>query len=214
MKENYQKLMEAEIQKIRILNKKPRLLLHACCAPCSSAVLEVLRDYFEITIFFYNPNICPKEEFICRLQELKRLLNEMNLENIDIISPRYNGDEFEDIARGLENVQEGGQRCLKCYRLRLEKTAQYAQAHKYDYFTTTLTVSPYKNAEWLNCIGLELENTYLTKYLCSDFKKKDGYKRSCELSKRYGLYRQNYCGCIYSEKAAKEGMEGKPIEKR
>ncbi len=200
MKTNYKILLDKEIEKIKALGHKPTLLLHACCAPCSSAVLEYLKDYFDITLFFHNPNISPESEFDFRLDELKRLVSEMNLE-IKTVSPEYDSREFENIALGLENVAEGGVRCEKCYRLRLRKAAEYAKEHNFDYFTTTLTVSPYKNAEWLNSIGLELEKEYGTKYLLSDFKKGDGYKRSIELSKVYKLYRQNYCGCVYSKQA-------------
>lgn len=209
MKINYQKLLDEEIEKINKQGLKPRLLLHVCCAPCSSAVLEYLYTHFDITLFFYNPNISPKDEFIYRLDELKRLIEEMNLENIKITVPEYNNREFENIAKGLEDLPEGGMRCKKCYRLRLEKTAEYAKENAFDYFTTTLSVSPYKNAEALNEIGGDLEKEFGIKYLYSDFKKKEGYKRSCELSRKYNLYRQNYCGCIYSKRIAEQPKEEK-----
>lgn len=199
MKVNYKLQMDKEIERIRNLNQKPTLLLHACCAPCSSAVLEVLHKYFDITMFFYNPNISPQSEFSFRLEELKRLLIEMNLAKIEVISPEYDYSEFEVIAKGMEDVPEGGARCAKCYRLRLEKLVSFAKEKEFDYATTTLSISPYKNAQWLNQIGLELGEKYGVKYLCSDFKKGEGYKRSCELSKEYNLYRQNYCGCVYSK---------------
>lgn len=209
MKINYQKMLDDEIEKINKQGLKPKLLLHACCAPCSSAVLEYLYNHFNITLFFYNPNISPETEFIYRLDELKRLIWEMNLEYITIIAPEYNNVEFENLAKGLEDLPEGGMRCKKCYRLRLEKTAEYAKDNSFDYFTTTLSVSPYKNAAALNEIGNELENEFGIKYLYSDFKKKEGYKRSCDLSKQYTLYRQNYCGCIYSKRFAEQSKEEK-----
>ncbi len=200
MKINYQKMLDDEIEKNQKANIKPTLLLHACCAPCSSAVLEYLYEHFNITLFFYNPNISPESEFNYRHEELKRLIVEMNLENIDIVVPDYDNNEFEALAKGLEDLPEGDKRCKKCYRLRLAKTAEYAKEKCFDYFTTTLSVSPYKNANALNEIGGELEKELGIKYLYSDFKKKEGYKRSCELSRQYNLYRQNYCGCIYSKK--------------
>lgn len=202
MKVNYQKMLDDTIAQNQRLNIKPSLLLHACCAPCSSAVLEYLHEHFKITLFFYNPNIAPLEEFIYRLEELKRLIVEMNFNDVEVVTPDYNNNEFEVLAKGLENLPEGDKRCKKCYRLRLLKTAEYAKEHGFDYFTTTLSVSPYKNAQALNEIGGELEKEFGTHYLYSDFKKKEGYKRSCELSREYNLYRQNYCGCIYSKQVA------------
>ena len=204
MKVNYKRLMDAEIETIKATDKKPTLLLHACCAPCSSAVLEVLNDIFDITLFFYNPNISPESEFNFRLDELKRLTDNMNLSDIGIVVPEYNNSEFFEIAKGLENFAEGGARCKKCYRLRLSKSVEYAKANGFDYVTTTLSISPHKNADWLNEIGKELADSAEIKYLYSDFKKGEGYKRSCELSKLYNLYRQDYCGCIYSKKLQKE----------
>ncbi len=204
MKVNYKRLMDAEIEKIKATGKKPTLLLHACCAPCSSAVLEVLSNIFDITLFFYNPNISPESEFNFRLDELKRLTGDMNLSDIGIIAPEYNNNEFEEIVKGLENLPEGGARCKKCYRLRLLKSVEYAKDNGFDYVTTTLSISPHKNADRLNEIGTELADKAEIKYLCSDFKKGEGYKRSCELSKLYNLYRQDYCGCIYSKNLQKE----------
>lgn len=204
MKVNYKRLMDAEIETIKATDKKPTLLLHACCAPCSSAVLEVLSDVFDITLFFYNPNISPESEFNFRLDELKRLTGDMNLSDIGIVVSEYNNSEFFEIAKGLENLAEGGARCKKCYRLRLSKSVEYAKANGFDYVTTTLSISPHKNADWLNEIGKELADSAEIKYLYSDFKKGEGYKRSCELSKLYNLYRQDYCGCIYSKKLQKE----------
>lgn len=204
MKQNYQLLMQKEIESTKSLPQKPTLLLHACCAPCSSAVLEVLWEHFDITIFFYNPNISPESEFNYRLDELHRLLREMKLEDIKIIAPQYDENEFLGIARGKETLPEGGARCMDCYRLRLEKTAEHAKKGGFDYFTTTLSVSPYKNAQALNGIGSALSEEYGVRYLLSDFKKGDGYKRSCALSREYNLYRQNYCGCVFSKAQAEE----------
>ena len=204
MKVNYKLIMDKEIERIRELGIKPRLLLHVCCAPCSSAVLETLKDIFDITVYFYNPNISPESEFIFRLDELKRLLQEMGLSGMEIVSTPYDSKEFEDIVKGMENLPEGGERCKKCYRLRLEKSVSYARENVFDYVTTTLSIRPYKNAGWLNEIGMDLEEKYGVKYLCSDFKKGDGYKRSCQLSEKFGLYRQDYCGCTYSKRVTEE----------
>lgn len=204
MKVNYKLIMDKEIEKIRELDIKPKLLLHVCCAPCSSAVLESLKNIFDITVYFYNPNISPESEFVFRLDELKRLLQEMGLSETEIVSPPYDIKEFDDIVKGMENLPEGGVRCKKCYNLRLEKSVSYARENGFDYVTTTLSISPYKNAAWLNEIGIELEEKYGVKYLCSDFKKGDGYKRSCQLSEKFGLYRQDYCGCTYSKRVKEE----------
>lgn len=201
--------MDAEIEKIKASGCRPRLLLHACCAPCSSAVLQDLSEVFDITLFFYNPNISPREEFDFRLDELQRLLGCMDLSEIEIISPTYDNSEFEKIVEGMGNLPEGGERCKKCFWLRLEKSVAFAKENGFDYVTTTLSISPHKNAGWLNEIGLELGEKYGTTYLCSDFKKGEGYKRSCELSAQYNLYRQNFCGCIYSKKEAEKRAEGK-----
>lgn len=181
--------------------KKPKLLLHVCCAPCSSSVIEYLKDSFDITLYFYNPNITSKEEYALRLEELKRLVTEMPAaKGISIIEGEYNPDEFLSLALGLEEEKEGGARCYRCYEKRLMNTAEKAKELGFDLFTTTLSVSPYKNAAKLNEIGLKAAKITETEYLVSDFKKKDGYKRSIELSKEYGLYRQDYCGCIYSKR--------------
>ncbi len=194
---NYQLELEKELKKIE--GTKPKLLLHVCCAPCSSYVLTYLCDYFDITILYYNPNISPIEEYEKRLNEAKRLIKELNKDNIHIMECDYDNVEFEKIAKGLEDAPEGGIRCRKCYKLRIEKAAKYAKENNFDYFTTTLTISPLKNSQVLNQIGKELEEKYNVKYLYSDFKKKEGYKTSIILSKKYNLYRQNYCGCIYSK---------------
>ncbi len=180
------------------LNHKPTLLLHSCCAPCSSAVLERISKYFSITILFYNPNITDYEEYLKRKEELKRLIKDVNYQ-IEIMDCDYDKEKFIEMALGLEDKKEGDIRCYKCYKLRLEKTAMLAKENNFDYFTTTLSISPYKNSKWLNEIGEELATKYNINYLYADFKKKNGYKRSIELSNIYHLYRQDYCGCIYSK---------------
>jgi len=200
---NYSKMTEEIIEKIKDCNKKPSLLLHVCCAPCSSYVLEYLNEYFEITLYYYNPNISPESEYLFRLSELKRLTKEMPLSRaVKILYEPYGESEFLNISKGLENLPEGGARCKKCYRLRLEQTAKISKEKGFDFFTTTLSISPYKNANWLNEIGKELSEKYGIEYLFSDFKKKNGYKRSIELSAVYNLYRQDYCGCVYSKEQA------------
>lgn len=180
------------------LNNKKKLLLHACCAPCSSAVLERISKYFKITILFYNPNITDYSEYFKRKEELKRLIKEVGYD-IEVMDCDYDKEKFISMALGLENKKEGDIRCYKCYKLRLEKTALVAKENNFDYFTTTLSISPYKNSKWLNEIGKELSAKYKVDYLYADFKKKNGYKRSIELSNIYHLYRQDYCGCIYSK---------------
>lgn len=198
---NYQKVLDDILSKVKNNSSKPKLLLHCCCAPCSSYVFEYLVSYFNITALFYNPNISPKSEYDFRLNELKRLIFDMNLsQKINLIEKPYEPQEFKEISFGLENCPEGSFRCFKCYYLRLQKTAEIAQKLNFDYFTTTLTISPYKNADKLNEIGAKFALEYGVEYLFSDFKKKDGYKRSIELSKKYNLYRQNYCGCEFSKK--------------
>lgn len=196
---NAQLLLDAELTKIAASGTRPRLLLHACCAPCSSYVLEYLSKFFDITLYFYNPNITPREEYTYRTDELARLVGEMGLgDDVNVDVAEYNSDEFYNMVRGFENEKEGGARCARCYRLRLEASARYAAEQGFDYFTTTLSISPYKNSRWLNEIGAELSEVYGVRYLFSDFKKKNGYKRSCELSEQYCLYRQDYCGCEFS----------------
>ncbi|MBQ2390602.1 MAG: epoxyqueuosine reductase QueH [Clostridia bacterium] len=200
--ENYQKRLDDTLNS---LNGKPTLLLHACCAPCSSYVLEYLSNYFDITLLFYNPNISPEAEYEFRCKELIRLVNEMLPQSgIKTVVCDYDSSPFYELAKGLENEPECGKRCKKCYFLRLEAAAEYAKKHEFDYFCTTLSISPHKNAEWLNEIGKELSNKYDVKYLYSDFKKKNGYKRSIELSREYELYRQDYCGCVYSKAEAQK----------
>ena len=199
-KKNYDKLMQEIIEKNQELEIVPTLLLHTCCAPCSSAVIERLSKYFRITVFYYNPNIEPLEEYLKRKEEQKRFLSEVTTPYpINFLDCDYEHEEFIQLSKGLENEKEGGPRCLKCYRLRLLKTALKAQEFHFDYFGTSLTVSPYKNAQVLNQIGEELQKKFNVKYLYSDFKKRNGYKRSTELSKDYHLYRQDYCGCSFSK---------------
>ncbi len=200
---NYQLLLEQEIARNRKAGKRPRLLLHACCAPCSSYVLEYLCQHFDITLFFYNPNIAPESEYRFRAEELQRLIREMpSAAGACFAEGPYDPERFYEIAKGLEQLPEGGERCFRCYHLRLDETARYAAAHGFDYFTTTLSISPYKNAAKLNTIGAGLAEEYGVPYLFSDFKKKGGYLRSCRLSAEYNLYRQDYCGCAFSKAEA------------
>lgn len=188
---------------IEHLDKKPKLLLHACCAPCSSYVLEYISKYFEITILYYNPNIYPKEEYQRRRDEVSKFLKEVGY-SISVIELDYNEEEYENAVRDTFMLGERSKRCYNCYKLRLERTARYAYENHFDFFTTTLSISPYKNSEWINEIGKSLEEKYFVSYLYSDFKKNNGYKRSLELSKIYHLYRQDYCGCKYSKKEREE----------
>lgn len=198
MKENYQLKMEEIIHSIDS-DRAPKLLLQACCAPCSSYVLELLSNYFQITILYYNPNIYPFSEYEKRLREVRKLIKLVKGKNpINIMEVDYDSTSFDSISKGLGNEREGGTRCHKCYYLRMEKTAKLAKECNYDFFTTTLSISPYKNAQVLNRIGEVLEEKYHVRYLYADFKKKEGYKRSIELSKQFNLYRQEYCGCKYS----------------
>lgn len=200
---NYNLLMEEEIKKIK--DESKTLLLHACCAPCSSSVIEMLGNIFKITILYYNPNITDEVEYKKRLNEIHEFIKKFKTKyKITILDGRYNPNEFFDIAKGLENEKERGRRCYKCYSLRLEETAKIAKEKGFDYFTTTLSLSPYKSSNWINEIGKSLNDKYNINFLYSDFKKKNGYKRSIELSKEYNLYRQDYCGCIYSKKDSKK----------
>lgn len=197
---NYQLELEHTLESISKLNKKPTLLLHACCGPCSSYVLEYLNNYFDITILYYNPNIYPDSEYYRRKDELKKFLGEFkDISSIKLIEDDYNPDDYYKAIEGKEELGEKSIRCYKCYELRLERAAKFAKEHNFDYFTTTLSISPYKISSWINEIGGLLENKYNVKYLYADFKKKNGYKRSLELSSEYGLYRQDYCGCKYSK---------------
>ena len=195
--ENYQRKLEILINN---LSGTPRLLLHCCCAPCSSYVLEYLSRFFEITCLFYNPNISPAEEYEKRAEELRRLISEQPHKNPEsIIVEKYNPQDFFAAVKGYEHIKEGGERCFRCYRLRLEMVAKYAKEYNFDYFCSTLSISPLKNARKLNDIGEELSEIYKISHLPNDFKKKGGYKRSIELSAEYDLYRQNYCGCVFSK---------------
>ena len=202
---NYQLKLEEIIKENLDKNYVPTLLLHSCCAPCSSYCLEYLSNFFKITIFYYNPNITDEIEYKKRVNEQKRLIRELPQKyEISFIEGNYNPDIFMNMAYGLENEPERGKRCYKCYKLRLNETALVAKENNFDYFATTLTLSPYKNSNWVNEIGEELQKEYSINYLYSDFKKKNGYKRSIELSKIYNLYRQDYCGCIFSQKNNKK----------
>ena len=199
-KVNYQKAMEDMIRENCTEEKVPRLLLHSCCAPCSSYCISCLAEHFHVTVFYYNPNIYPPEEYTMRVQEQERFIQEFPTRYpVQFVEGSYDSNRFYEMAKGMENLPEGGERCFACYRLRLSETAAYAKEHGYDFFTTTLSISPLKNADKLNEIGAMLEKEYNVRYLFSDFKKKNGYKRSIELSAEYGLYRQDYCGCIYSK---------------
>lgn len=199
---NYQKALEKIIEVNQKEERVPTLFLHSCCAPCSSYCLEYLAEYFHITVFYYNPNISPKIEYEKRVEEQKRLINDLNKKvtyPINMIEGNYDSERFYKMAKGMENLPEGGERCFACYELRLREAGMYAKEGKFDYFTTTLSISPLKNAQKLNEIGNRIGEELSISYLPSDFKKKNGYKRSIELSKEYHLYRQNYCGCIYSK---------------
>lgn len=196
---NYQKELDKVIEQNK--NRKPSLLLHSCCAPCSSYVLEYLTKYFDITVLYFNPNISPEEEYIKRAEEVKRLIKEMPCcKNVKFIDGRYDENEFLGYVKGLEGEREGGARCIKCFEQRLEETAKIAKKIGSDYFCTTLSISPLKNAENINNVGEKAAEKYNVKWLPSDFKKKEGYKRSIELSAEYSLFRQNYCGCVFSKR--------------
>ena len=193
---NYAREMDAVLR--RLDGRRPRLLLHACCGPCSSAVLEQLCQHFEITILYYNPNIWPDAEYHRREQELERFVAQAHPLGVTVVEDRYDPREFYEAARGLEDEPERGRRCTACYRLRMRRAAQYAAQHGFDWFTTTLSISPHKDAARINQIGQELAAEYGVPHLPSDFKKKNGYLRSLQLSVEYGLYRQDYCGCVFS----------------
>lgn len=204
MRENYSQQLSKLIEKLQKEGRTPHLLLHACCAPCSSHCLEYLSKYFRITVFYYNPNISPKEEYTLRIEEIKRFVQEFKSENeITLIEGKYEPERFFQVVKGLEQEPEGGKRCEKCFKLRLSEAAKLAKELNADYYTTTLSISPLKNAELLNKIGKEEGDAIGVTHLPSDFKKKGGYARSIELSKEYNLYRQNFCGCVYSLQEAK-----------
>lgn len=212
-KRNYQRELE---QCLATLSHRPKLLLQCCCAPCSSYVLEYLVSYFDITVFFYNPNISPESEYDIRKQELLRLTSELKQKrgwsyDIRFADTRYDASAFFSAVRGHESDREGGARCTICYELRLRETAAYAREHCFDYFTTTLSISPRKDADRLNVIGERLADEYGVSYLTSDFKKKNGYKRSIELSREFELYRQDYCGCVFSKAERMAQLQEKKI---
>ncbi len=199
---NYQKELDQLIEQLVKSGAPKKLLIHSCCAPCSSYVLEYLSRYFEITIFYYNPNIYPEEEYNRRVEEQQRLILEIPKGfPVTFLQGNYEPKDFYEYVKGYEEEPEGGQRCFRCYRMRLREAAVMAKEGGYDYFTTTLSISPHKNADQLNEIGIELASEYGVRYLPSDFKKKNGYRRSIELSKEYDLYRQDYCGCVFSKRA-------------
>lgn len=201
MKQNYQKLLDQTIMRAEKNHEVPTLLLHSCCAPCSSYCLEYLSDYFRITVFYYNPNIYPEEEYRMRAEEQRRLIAQLPAKHpISFVEGRYEKERFYETVRGFEEEKEGGERCFRCYELRLREAAEQALLMGADYFTTTLSISPLKNAGKLNEIGDGLAAEYGISYLNSDFKKRNGYKRSVELSEQYGMYRQYYCGCVFSKR--------------
>ncbi|MHC1750272.1 MAG: epoxyqueuosine reductase QueH [Cellulosilyticaceae bacterium] len=202
---NYQILLEKKIQQLEKDNSIPKLLLHSCCAPCSSYVIAYLSNYFEITVFYYNPNIDEVKEYQKRAAEQEKLITKMNTKYpVSFLEGEYDVERYAEKAEPLSKEKEGGARCSMCYYMRLEKTAEVAKSLRMDYFTTTLSISPMKDAVKLNQIGKILEEKYNVPYLYSDFKKKEGYKKSIELSQEYNLYRQNYCGCSYSKKESQE----------
>lgn len=199
---NYHKLCLEEISKLK---EPKKILLHSCCAPCSSYVITFLSNYFDITILYYNPNIYPYEEYKKRKTEQIKLIKNIKTKNkLEFLDCDYDNNTYNDLIKGYENCKEGGNRCNICFNLRLEKTAKIAKENNYDYFCSTLTVSPHKNSKLINEIGLTLSNKYKIKWLYSDFKKNEGFKQSIQLSKKYELYRQDYCGCIYSKKERQE----------
>nr|MCR4926120.1 epoxyqueuosine reductase QueH [Clostridiales bacterium] len=208
MKLNYQKMLDEIIEDIKKEGYTPSLLLHSCCGPCSSYVLEYLTQYFKVTLLYYNPNIQPKEEYLKRVETQKQIIAELPVKNkVDFIEGDYDDRKFFEAVKGFENEREGGLRCERCFRLRMEQTALLAKEKGFDFFTTTLSVSPHKNADILHSVGIDMQEKYGVKYLPADFKKREGYKRSIELSKKYNLYRQNYCGCIFSLKEAQAQQE-------
>ena len=206
---NYQKELDQILAKLDPSVRKPRLLLHSCCAPCSSYVLEYLHEYFRITVYYYNPNITEAAEYEKRIQEVKRLIKEMQLTDVDVIEGETDAQSFFSMAAKWPGEKEGGLRCYDCYKMRLRKTAELAAEGGYDYFTTTLSISPHKNARWLNELAEEAGEVFGVKSLPADFKKRNGYKRSIELSAQYHLYRQDYCGCVFSKKEKADFLKEK-----
>lgn len=205
MKENYQKILDETIAGLEERGEVPKLLLHSCCAPCSSYVLEYLSNYFYITVLYYNPNIYPEDEYYHRAAEQKRFIKEFPTKYpVTFVEGNFEPECFYETVKGYENIREGGERCFRCYELRLREAAEYAKKLNCDYFTTTLSISPMKNAAKLNEIGGRLAEEYGIPYLYSDFKKRDGYKRSTVISEEYGMYRQDYCGCVFSKREREE----------
>lgn len=211
---NYQTMMESLIKEHCDVGEIPRLLLHSCCDPCSSYCLKTLSEHFKVTVLYYNPNIYPPEEYELRAREQERFIKEFPTKYpVTFLEGRFKPQEFYDAVKGYEDIPEGGERCFICYELRLREAAETAKKNNFDFFTTTLSISPLKNADKLNEIGKMLEEEYNVRYLYSDFKKKDGYKKSTEISKQYHMYRQYYCGCVFSKAerdrqiAAKEESE-------
>ena len=205
MKENYQKILDETIAGLEERGEVPKLLLHSCCAPCSSYVLEYLSNYFYITVLYYNPNIYPEDEYYHRAAEQKRFIKEFPTKYpVTFVEANFEPERFYETVKGYENIREGGERCFRCYELRLREAAEYAKKLNCDYFTTTLSISPMKNAAKLNEIGGRLAEEYGIPYLYSDFKKRDGYKRSTVISAEYGMYRQDYCGCVFSKREREE----------
>lgn len=209
---NYQKELDKLLAELEAEGRTPRLFLHSCCAPCSSYVLEYLSRYFEITVFFYNPNISPAEEYEKRVEEIRRMIGKMEFVHpVKLVEGEYDPQVFFRMAKGMEDIPEGGERCFGCYRLRMEEAARLAEEGNYDYFTTTLSISPLKNVQKINEIGEELSKIYKVSHLPSDFKKKNGYKRSIELSGEYDLYRQDYCGCVFSRREREKNKMQKNV---
>lgn len=197
--ENY----KAFVHFLDSLDYRPQLLLHSCCAPCSSHTIDFLSRYFHISIFYSNDNIYPREEYLYRLDEQKSFIEKYN-DSIRLLYDDYNSKDYYRAIKGVDTSKEGGERCYQCYRMRLEKTAQKAKELHFDFFSTTLSISPYKNANWLNDMGFELQEKYQVSYLYSNFKKNDGYKKSIKISQNYNLYRQDYCGCVFSLKESQQ----------
>ena len=207
---NFQKELEKIIEENKKNGVVPSLLLHSCCAPCSSYCLEYLSQYFKITVLYYNPNLFPAGEYERRVSEQKKLVSALPTKYpVTLVEMKGEPEEFYSAVKGLEHIREGGERCFACFRLRLERTARYAKENGFDFFTTTLTISPLKNAQKLNEIGEAVGEKFGVRHLPSDFKKKNGYKRSVELSKVYGLYRQDYCGCVFSKREREEAEKAK-----
>lgn len=212
-KVNYQVMLDGIINSLPEKEPPPRLLMHSCCAPCSSYCLSYLAEYFSITVLYYNPNISPEDEYYKRVKEQVRLIKSLPVKNaISFVEGEYEPLKFFQMAEGMEDMPEGGARCFKCYEMRQRRAAEYALAHGFDYFTTTLSVSPHKNAQVLNETGLRLGKEYGVKYLVSDFKKKGGYQKSIQYSREYNLYRQDYCGCIFSKREREHEKTARIVE--